>query len=134
AGTQDPHIYAGTQDDSDSECDEQVIVVPSNRFSGPKVHKASQMMESNSDYAEELARLQRQEHEAKDTAKKYGFGFSNDTEELLRQAHLVLPDSFDPAASISTGTAEQFPTVIEPVHADEPSLPPGHSLGSSEHS
>ncbi|GKG44496.1 hypothetical protein Tco_0485934, partial [Tanacetum coccineum] len=39
----------------------------------PKVHEASEMVESNSDYAEELARLQRQEHEAKDTAEKYGF-------------------------------------------------------------
>ncbi|GJT02992.1 putative ribonuclease H-like domain-containing protein [Tanacetum coccineum] len=68
-------------------------------MTGPKVHEASEMMESNSDYAEELARLQRQEHEAKDTAEKYA-----------------------------------FPTVIEPVHANETSLPPGHSLGSSEHS
>ncbi|GKF48527.1 hypothetical protein Tco_0141778, partial [Tanacetum coccineum] len=79
--------HAGPQDDSDSECDEQVIVVPSfpsNRFSGPKVHEASEMEESNSDYAEELARLQRQEHEAKDTAEKYGFGLSKDTEEHLR--------------------------------------------------
>ncbi|GJZ47538.1 putative ribonuclease H-like domain-containing protein [Tanacetum coccineum] len=148
AGTQDPHIHAGTQDDSDSECDEQVIVVPSfpsNRFSGPKVHEASEMVESNSDYAEELARLQRQEHEAKDTAEKYGFGFSKDTEELLRQADMVpagsidpaasiSADSIDPAASISAGSAEPFPTVIELVHADETSLPPGHSLGSSEHS
>ncbi|GJW93308.1 putative ribonuclease H-like domain-containing protein [Tanacetum coccineum] len=148
AGTQDPHIHAGTQDDSDSECDEQVIVVPSfpsNRFSGPKVHEASEMVESNSDYAEELARLQRQEHEAKDTAEKYGFGFSKDTEEHLRQADMVpagsidpaasiSAGSIDPAASISAGSAEPFPTVIEPVHADETSLPPGHSLGSSEHS
>ncbi|GJX84448.1 hypothetical protein Tco_0335222 [Tanacetum coccineum] len=137
AGTQDPHIHAGTQDDSDSECDEQVIVVlsfPSNSFSGPKVHEASEIVESNSDYAEELARLQRQEHEAKDTAEKFGFGFSKDTEELLRPAHMVPAGSIDPAASISAGSAEPFPTVIEPVHADEPSLPPGHSLASSEHS
>ncbi|GJY41476.1 putative ribonuclease H-like domain-containing protein [Tanacetum coccineum] len=148
AGTQDPHIHAGTQDDSDSECDEQVIVVPSfpsNRFSGPKVHEASEMVESNSDYAEELARLRRQEHEAKDTAEKYGFGFSKDTEEHLRQADMVpagsidptasiSAGSIDPAASISAGPAEPFPTVIAPVHADETSLPPGHSLGSSEHS
>ncbi|GJT21465.1 putative ribonuclease H-like domain-containing protein [Tanacetum coccineum] len=148
AGTQDTNIHAGTQDDSDSECDEQVIVVPSfpsNSFSGPKVHEASEMVESNSDYAEELARLQRQEHEAKDTAEKYGFGFSKDTEEHLRQADMVpagsidpaasiSAGSIDPAASISAGSAEPFPTVIEPVHADETSLPPGHSLGSSEHS
>ncbi|GJU00114.1 putative ribonuclease H-like domain-containing protein [Tanacetum coccineum] len=148
AGTQDPHIHAGTQDDSDSECDEQVIVVPSfpsNRFSGPKVPAASEMVESNSDYAEELARLQRQEHEAKDTAEKYGFGFSKDAEEHLRQADMVPASSIDPAAgisagsidpaagissgsidpaaSISAGSAEPFPTVIEPVHADETSLP-----------
>ncbi|GJR46151.1 hypothetical protein Tco_1314254 [Tanacetum coccineum] len=80
SGTQDPHIHAGTQDDLDLECDKHLIVVPSfpsNCFLGPKVHEASQMMESNSDYAEELARLQRQEHEAKDTAEKYGF--SKDT-------------------------------------------------------
>ncbi|GJS14583.1 putative ribonuclease H-like domain-containing protein [Tanacetum coccineum] len=39
AGTQDTNTHAGTHDDSDSECDEQVIVVPSfpsNHFSGPK--------------------------------------------------------------------------------------------------
>ncbi|GKB51869.1 hypothetical protein Tco_0902622 [Tanacetum coccineum] len=125
------------------------------------------MVESNSDYAEELARLQRQEHEANATAEKYGFGFSKDTEEHLRQADMVhagsivpaasipassidpaasiFAGSIDPAASISAGSiapvasisagfAEPFPTVIEPVHADETSLSPGHSLGSSEHS
>ncbi|GKA29383.1 putative ribonuclease H-like domain-containing protein [Tanacetum coccineum] len=92
----------------------------------------------------------------KDTAEKYGFGFSKDTEEHLRQADMVpagsidpaasisagsidpaasiSAGSIDPAASISAGSAEPFPTVIEPVHADETSLPPGHSLGSSEHS
>ncbi|GJX15794.1 retrovirus-related pol polyprotein from transposon TNT 1-94 [Tanacetum coccineum] len=94
SGTQDPHIHAGTQDDSDSECDEQVIVVPSfpsNRFSGPKVHEASEMVEN--------------------------------TEEHLRQADMVPAGSIDPAASISAGSAEPFPTVIEPVHADETSLP-----------
>ncbi|GJW61653.1 hypothetical protein Tco_0110988 [Tanacetum coccineum] len=73
------NVEACIQDDSDSECDEQIIVVPSflsNRFSGRK----------------------------------------------------------DPAASIFAGSAEPFPTAIAHVHADDPSLPPGHSLGSSEHS
>ncbi|GJZ17365.1 putative ribonuclease H-like domain-containing protein [Tanacetum coccineum] len=96
-------VKSGTQDDSDSECDETVIVVPSlpsNAFS----------------------------------AEKYGFGFSKDTEEHLRQADMVPAGGIDPAASISAGTAEPFPTVIEPVHVDETSLPPSHSLGSSEHS
>ncbi|GKG16018.1 hypothetical protein Tco_0358341, partial [Tanacetum coccineum] len=62
--------------------------------------------------------------------------------EHLRQADMVLAGSIDPAASISAGSidhaasisAKPFPTVIKPVHADETSLPPGHSLGSSEHS
>ncbi|GKF18940.1 putative ribonuclease H-like domain-containing protein, partial [Tanacetum coccineum] len=78
------------------------------------------------------------------------------TEELLRQADMVHAGSIDPAASIpvssidpaasisagsidpaariSTGSTEPFPIVIKPVHADETSLPPGHSLGSSKHS
>nr|GFC72207.1 hypothetical protein [Tanacetum cinerariifolium] len=50
-------------DDSDSECDEQVILVlsfPFNSFSGPTVQDVSAPMKSNLDYAEELARLQRQ--------------------------------------------------------------------------
>ncbi|GKG57163.1 hypothetical protein Tco_0584589, partial [Tanacetum coccineum] len=81
-----------------------------------------------------------QEHEAKDTAEKYGFGFSKDTKEQVRQAGMVPAGGIDPAASISAGSidpaasdfaisVEPFPTVIEPVHADETSLPPGHSLG-----
>ncbi|GKE85694.1 hypothetical protein Tco_1559436, partial [Tanacetum coccineum] len=132
--TQDPNIHAGTQADSDSECNEQVIVVPSfpsNRFSSPTVHEASEMMESYSDYAEELVRLQRQEHEANDTTEKYGFGFSKDTEEHLRQAdiearrNMVPADSIDPAASISVVPAKPFPTVIEPAPAADTSLPPG---------
>ncbi|GJU35509.1 putative ribonuclease H-like domain-containing protein [Tanacetum coccineum] len=47
--TQDTNTHAGTHDDSDSECDEQVIVVPSfpsNHFSGPKVHTASATVET----------------------------------------------------------------------------------------
>ncbi|GJY59966.1 hypothetical protein Tco_0459858 [Tanacetum coccineum] len=88
---------------------------------------------------------ERQEHEAKDTAEKYGFGFSKDTEEHLRQADMVptgsidpaasiSAGSIDPAASISAGSAEPFPTVIEPVHADETSFT-GHSLGTlNDHS
>ncbi|GJX41822.1 hypothetical protein Tco_0256812 [Tanacetum coccineum] len=107
--TQVTNIPAGTQDDSDSECDEQVIVV---LISHAKLVAV-------------------QEHEAKDTAEKYGF--SKDTKEYLRQADMVPAGSIDPTASISTSTHEPFPTVIEPVHADETSLPPGHSLGSSEH-
>nr|GEU77422.1 ribonuclease H-like domain-containing protein [Tanacetum cinerariifolium] len=113
AGTHDTNIIAGTQDDdSKSECDEQVILVPffpSNSFSGPKVHDVSAPMENNLNYAEELARIQRQEHEAHSAAAMYGFEFSNDTASMLHQAeiktrrNLVLA-ARDPAGSIvSTG-------------------------------
>ncbi|GJX53494.1 putative ribonuclease H-like domain-containing protein [Tanacetum coccineum] len=132
AGTQDTNIHAGTQDDSDSECDEQVIVVPSfpsNSFSGPKVHEASDMVESSSDYAEELARLQKQAYEANATAEKH-----------LSQAdpaasrNWVPAGKIDSAAGDSYGPTETSTPVVKPVHTDAPSLPPGHSLDSSEHS
>nr|GEZ40473.1 putative ribonuclease H-like domain-containing protein [Tanacetum cinerariifolium] len=113
AGTHDTNILAGTQDDdSDSECDEQVILVPSfpsNNFSGPTVHDVFAPMENNLDYVEELARLQRQEYEAHSTAVKHGFEFSVDTTALLPQAEIkirrnLVPAAGDPTDSIvSTG-------------------------------
>nr|GEV75466.1 hypothetical protein [Tanacetum cinerariifolium] len=132
--THDTNIITGTQDDdSESECDEQVILVPSfpsNSFSGPKVHKVSAPIENNLDYAKELARLQRQEHEAHSAATKYGFEFSNETAEMLHQAeiktrrNLVLAAG-DPAGSIvSTGgvlagsvPAGSIPASSVPVHS-----------------
>nr|GEU74838.1 retrovirus-related Pol polyprotein from transposon TNT 1-94 [Tanacetum cinerariifolium] len=112
-GTHHTNIIAGTQDDdSEYECDEQAILVPlfpSNSFLGPKVHDSSAPMENNLDYAEELARLRKQEYEAHSAATKYGFEFSNGTAEMLHQAdietrrNLVLAAG-DPAGSIvSTG-------------------------------
>ncbi|GJX78681.1 putative ribonuclease H-like domain-containing protein [Tanacetum coccineum] len=90
AGTHETNINAGTQDhDSDSEVDEQVIVVPSfpsNRFAGPSSSNGPSIMERNADYAEELAKLQRQEYEAKDAAARYGYLFSQATAEILCQA------------------------------------------------
>ncbi|GKC45148.1 synaptobrevin, longin-like domain protein, partial [Tanacetum coccineum] len=68
AGTQDTNNHASPKDDSDSESDEQLIVVPSNHFSGPEVNPASDTVESTSDYAEELARLQRQAYEVNSAA------------------------------------------------------------------
>nr|GEW89768.1 putative ribonuclease H-like domain-containing protein [Tanacetum cinerariifolium] len=113
AGTHDTNIIAGTQaDDSESEYDEQVILVPSflfNSFLGPTVRDVSTPMKNNLDYAEELARLQRQEYEAHSATAKPGFEFSDDTTALLHQAaikthrNLVLAVG-DPAGSIvSTG-------------------------------
>ncbi|GJV50374.1 putative ribonuclease H-like domain-containing protein [Tanacetum coccineum] len=137
AGTQDTNTHAGTNDDSDSECDEQVIVVPSfpsNHFSGPKVHTASATVESTSDYAEELARLQGQAYEANSAAK-----------DTWKTADTVPAGSGVPATSIPAGSINQAAggsavpstpssSVVEPVHADDTPLPPGHSLGSSENS
>ncbi|GJY00050.1 putative ribonuclease H-like domain-containing protein, partial [Tanacetum coccineum] len=100
ACTQDTNIHAGTQDDSNSECDEQVIIVPSfpsNSFSGPKVHEASKMVESTS-------------------------------------RHRVPAGKIDSAAGVSYGPAEKSTPVVKPIHTDAQPLPPGISLGSSEHS
>nr|GEZ31447.1 hypothetical protein [Tanacetum cinerariifolium] len=162
ACTQDTNVNSGTQDDdSESECDEQAILVPSfpsNSFSGPKVNEVSTTMENHLDYAEELARLQRQEHEAYFTAEKYVFEFSNEAAEMLHQAeietrrNLVLavgdpagsivsscgvPVGSVPASSIppSSVPASSVPAGSVPAgSADNSTLPPGHSLGSSEHS
>nr|GEY41492.1 copia protein [Tanacetum cinerariifolium] len=121
--TQDTNINAGTQvDDSKSECDEQAILVPSfpsNNFSGPKVNEVSATIENHLDYAEELARLQRQAHEAHFAAETYGFEFSNATAEMLHQADIetcrnlvlaagepagsIIPTSSVPASSIPAG-------------------------------
>nr|GEX69470.1 putative ribonuclease H-like domain-containing protein [Tanacetum cinerariifolium] len=113
ACTHDTNILVGTQaDDSESEYDEQIILVhsfPSNSFSGPTVHDVSAPMENNLDYAEELARLQRQEYEAHSAAVKHGFEFFDDTAALLHQAaidtrRILVPAEGDPAGSIvSTG-------------------------------
>ncbi|GJT34924.1 putative ribonuclease H-like domain-containing protein [Tanacetum coccineum] len=119
AGTQETNINAGTQDhDSDSEVDEQVIVVPSfpsNSFAGPSSSNGPSVMERNADYAEELAKLQRQEYEAKDAAARYGYLFSQATAEILSQAEAEIrnqgvsadrdPAGIDSAGGVSAGSA-----------------------------
>ncbi|GJX35978.1 putative ribonuclease H-like domain-containing protein [Tanacetum coccineum] len=103
----------GTQDtDSDSEVDEQVIVVPSfpsNSFAGPSSSNGPSVMERNADYAEELAKLQRQEYEAKDAAARYGYLFSQETAEILSQAEAEIRNQGvsadrDPAGIASAGS------------------------------
>ncbi|GJS91217.1 putative ribonuclease H-like domain-containing protein, partial [Tanacetum coccineum] len=81
----------------------------------PEVNPASDTVESTSDYAEELARLQRQEYEANSAAKDTWY-----------TADTVPTDSAVPATPFSSGS--------ESVHASDTPLPPGHSLGSSENS
>ncbi|GJR32524.1 putative ribonuclease H-like domain-containing protein [Tanacetum coccineum] len=176
--TQETNIDAGTQDhDSDSEVDEQVIVVPSfpsNSFAGPSSSNGPSVMERNADFAEELAKLQRQEYEAKDAAARYGYLFSQATAEILSQAEAEIRNqgvsadrdpagigsaggvsagstsagsdpagshpagtfqpagSFDPAALGDPAASTSVSADFIPVHADESTLPPGQSLGSSE--
>nr|GEW06259.1 copia protein [Tanacetum cinerariifolium] len=180
SGTQDTNIIAGIQDDdSESECDEQAILVtsfPSNSFLGPKVNDVSAPMENNLDYAEELARLQKQEHEAHSAAATYGFEFSNETAEMLHQAEIAthrnlvlatgnlagssvsiggvpagsvparsVPTSNVPAGGVLAGSidsasfgdpaaSDSVPAVFNLDYAADSTLPPGHSLGLSEHS
>nr|GFC16646.1 retrovirus-related Pol polyprotein from transposon TNT 1-94 [Tanacetum cinerariifolium] len=90
AGAQATNIIAGNQDDdSDSEYNEQVIVVPSfpsNSFAGPSSSTGPSVTERNADYVKELARLQRQSYEARDAAERYGYLFSQETADILSQA------------------------------------------------
>ncbi|GJR97601.1 putative ribonuclease H-like domain-containing protein [Tanacetum coccineum] len=129
AGTQETNIHAGTQDhDSDSEVDEQVIVVPS--------------FPSN----------------RRSVGTEYGYLFSQATAEILSQAEAEIrnqgvsadrdPAGIDSAGGVSAGStsagsdpADQGNPAVStsvsadfiPVHADESTLPPGQSLGSSEY-
>nr|GEY76547.1 ribonuclease H-like domain-containing protein [Tanacetum cinerariifolium] len=107
AGPDDTSILAGTQaNDSDSECDEHVILVPSfpsNSFSGPTVQDVSAPMENNLDYAEELAQIQRQEYEAHYATAKHGFEFSVDTAALFPQANIEIRRNLVPAAGDPAG-------------------------------
>nr|GFB20673.1 retrovirus-related Pol polyprotein from transposon TNT 1-94 [Tanacetum cinerariifolium] len=76
-----------------------------NPSAGPTVKDVSTQMENNLDYAEELARLQRQEYEAHSAAAKHGFEFFVDTAALLPQANIeirrnLVPAGGDPAGGI----------------------------------
>nr|GEW10484.1 hypothetical protein [Tanacetum cinerariifolium] len=74
-------------------------------FLGPTVQDVSAPMENNLDYAEELARLQRQEYEAHSASMKHGFKFFVDKAALLPYATIeirrnLVPVAGDPAGSI----------------------------------
>ncbi|GJU52015.1 putative ribonuclease H-like domain-containing protein [Tanacetum coccineum] len=121
----------------------------------PSSSNGSSVMKRNADYAEELAKLQRQEYEAKDAAARYGYLFSQETAEILSQAKaeirnpgvcfqlLVLPAGmFQSSAGsmilllwVDPAAVHHFLLDFSPVHADyadESTLPPGQQLGSSE--
>nr|GEZ73333.1 ribonuclease H-like domain-containing protein [Tanacetum cinerariifolium] len=94
AGTQEAITnHVGTQDDdSDSDCDEQVIIVssyPSHNIQGtePKDNSGDEVDDSPLNSADEifqkkLARMKGQEQRATSDAERLGLGFVNDAEEL----------------------------------------------------
>nr|GEY49582.1 ribonuclease H-like domain-containing protein [Tanacetum cinerariifolium] len=128
-----------------------------NILAGPTVHDVSAPIENNLDYAEELARLQRQEYEAHSATTKQGFSFSDDTATLVPASGVPagslpasgvpagsLPASSVPAGGVLTRSIDSaefgVPAASESVFAiftndptDTSPLPPGHSLGSCKH-
>ncbi|GJT07639.1 putative ribonuclease H-like domain-containing protein [Tanacetum coccineum] len=94
-----------------------------------KVMKLTDTMESSSNYAEELARLQRQAFKANATSEKH-----LSQADLAASRNRVPAGKVDTTAGVSVGPTESSTPVFTPVHTDATSLPPGHSLGSSEHS
>jgi transposase InsO family protein len=78
--------------DSDSECDEPTIVVTTLpiHIADPPNKETTDAKSAddvdNSTYAEDLARLKKQEHAAAKEAKRLGTEFAQDTEALLKQA------------------------------------------------
>ncbi|GKA34652.1 putative ribonuclease H-like domain-containing protein, partial [Tanacetum coccineum] len=80
-----------------------------NNNTGSSSSNGPSIMERNADYAEELAKLQRQEYEAKDAAARYGYLFSQETAEILSQAEAEVRNQcvsadMDPAGIASAGS------------------------------
>ncbi|GKE00857.1 hypothetical protein Tco_1388840, partial [Tanacetum coccineum] len=92
-------------------------------------NEASDMVVGNSDYAEELARLQQQAYEANATAEKH-----LSRADLATSRNRVPAGRVDSVAGVTDGTTDPSTLVFQPVPTDAQSLPPGHSLGASAHS
>nr|GEU67131.1 putative ribonuclease H-like domain-containing protein [Tanacetum cinerariifolium] len=104
---------AGIQDaDSDSDCDEQVIIVPSypsHRIQGtePKDTSGDEVDDSALNSADEffqkeLARLKGQEQRATSDAESLSLGFANDVEKLQKNANL---GNHDPSPGIFSSSS-----------------------------
>ncbi|GKA60498.1 putative ribonuclease H-like domain-containing protein, partial [Tanacetum coccineum] len=131
----------------------------SSSSNGPSVR------EPNADYAEELAKLQRQEYGAKDAAARYGYldhagidsadsvsagsdsaggnpagsfqpagstSVGSDPACSHPAGHFQPAGSYEPAGQGNPAVSTSVSADFSPVHADESTLPPGQSLGSSE--
>ncbi|GJU93758.1 ribonuclease H-like domain-containing protein [Tanacetum coccineum] len=150
----------GTQDhDSDSEVDEQVIVVPSfpsNSFAGPSSSNGPSVMERNADFAEELAKLQRQDLKLRtpacsivifdpagiDSAFREPAGIvsadgvstgslSADSDPAGRNPADCFPPagSFEPADESNSAVSSSVSADFNPVYADESTLLLGQTIG-----
>nr|GEU29326.1 putative ribonuclease H-like domain-containing protein [Tanacetum cinerariifolium] len=131
---------AGTHDaDSDSDCDEQVIIVPSypshsiQRFE-PKDTFGDEVDDSpfhfaDENFQKELARLKGQEQQVTSNAESLGLGSANNAEELMTQASAkpILPGCilvYTGSVPVATGSIQvttgsiQVPTGGIPIPAD----------------
>nr|GFC53507.1 retrovirus-related Pol polyprotein from transposon TNT 1-94 [Tanacetum cinerariifolium] len=134
--THDTNIIAGIQDDdSESECDEHVILVPSfpsNNFSGPKYG-----FEFSDETTEMLhqAEIETRRNLVLAAGDPAGSIVSTDGVPASSiPAGGVLAGSIDSAGFGDPAASESVPAVFTTDHADTSPLPPGHSLGSSKHS
>nr|GEV12393.1 putative ribonuclease H-like domain-containing protein [Tanacetum cinerariifolium] len=125
----------GTQDDdSDSDYDEQVIIVPSypshnNQGTAPKDTSGDEVDDSplnpaDEIFQQELARLKGHEQRATSDADRLGLGFVNDAEELQKRASAttVPPGSIPiPTSSIPVPSGDTMVSTDDvPVHTNGP--------------
>nr|GFA52917.1 hypothetical protein [Tanacetum cinerariifolium] len=136
SGTQEATTNpAGTQvADSDSDCDEQVIIVssyPSYNIQGtePKDTFGDEVDDSprtstDEIFQKELARLKGQEQRATSDAKRLGLGFANDAEELQKRASVKIVPLGSipvPTGSISVPSGDTMVSTDDvPVHTSSP--------------
>jgi hypothetical protein len=126
-----PTNNEGTLDedsDYDSECDEPTIVVSSLPAdiagSDDKVASDGKVASDvdDSTYAEDLARLKKQEHAANEESERLGLEFDKDTEALLRQAAL------DNSRNMDSADRGSVSAVVSPVAAADANSPDGISV------
>nr|GEY05185.1 ribonuclease H-like domain-containing protein [Tanacetum cinerariifolium] len=148
AGTQDTNINAGTQDvDSESECDEQAILVlsfPSNSFSDSKTAKMLHQAEIKTrrnlvlavgDPVGSIVSTGSVPTGSVPTGSVPAQSIpAGSIPAISVPAGDVLAGSVDSAGCGDPAISESVPAVFDPVHADNSTLPPGSSLGLSEHS
>ncbi|GJZ78052.1 putative ribonuclease H-like domain-containing protein [Tanacetum coccineum] len=94
-----------------------------------QVYVASDMVISSFILCENLLRLQKQEYEANAIAEKH-----LSQADLATSRNRVPAGRVDFAAGVTDGPTDPSTPVFQPVHTAAQSLPPSHSLGSSEHS